>query len=153
MSEETAPVRNPNGRTPQSKRLAPPFTKETAKEAQLRSARARSENRRIKQGAIDAMRDLAKAKLVALPPKEELNNLAIGILTETLLNIAAGNIKPKTAHEAVALSKAMFEMHRVLEGQPTSITWSADYAKERLTDLAERARKQKLGLVGPATGA
>lgn len=155
MADETEPkpVRNPNGRTPQAKHLAPAWNADTAREAQLKSAAARSRNRQIREASIKTMRQLAELKLAVLPPKEELSALAVGVLTEVMLKIASGNIKPKTAHEAVALVKAMFEMHRVLEGQPTSITWTEKYASERLADLSDRAKRQKLGLVQPTSGA
>lgn len=134
---------------PRPKNAAPPFTSETAREMQRRSAEARVQKKRIADAEIAAMRELVGQKLIDLPPKEKLQELAGVVLVDTLLRLAAGNITAKTPNEAVAVAKACFEISRVLEGMPTTITWSEKQAQERYQELhalVEKARATGGGL-------
>lgn len=101
----------------------PPFNKETGAAAGRKRATARRS---------DAVRDAMAAKeLIKMIHDEGLElpsspdavvKLARHGLIKTLLVIAAGQVKPRTAAEAVNVARALHEIVRLQDGQATTIT-------------------------------
>lgn len=100
------------------------------------------EERELRQLQALLMTDDANIQVGALPGKTEVGKFALAVTTKMLLMVLNEQWTIPNAEIAMKVAKIGFDVHRISEGLPTTITSGADKDAVKKAIADAKARKE-----------